>query len=476
MPQLVSTPNRDKTASSAANDKRTLSSEESLMTKDSTSPTNIQTKLMVGSADDPLEHEADAVAESVMRMPENSFIQRKCDECEKEDKLQKKPLAGNTSAVEQANGDSQAVASDSTASAIHASSGKGNTLDQRTNSFMSTRFGNDFSGVRIHTDSEAVQLNRNLKAKAFTTGTDIYFNEGQFQPTASEGKKLLAHELTHVVQQKAGAHRSLQRQMLSDQPPEFVDQRDGAPHAATCGGPSSCPKTFCEPYKSENLARSQRDKMMWILLGGIAAFVNTRVVPLWSEYLMGGSAPQNLTGKFGADFAASPTTVTTTSFLIHALKRNLTASRPSFPSGVNVTTVDLKSTIGAEIAAINKAGGVNEMDFNYPSDIAGNLAGGIGDNQTACKSGAQPSPFNDERLASGFATVIKDSSDNLIVYPFINYTVKDTIDLCPGNCGTSKEQIATVPMSQFEATGISGDVPFTIDFSSSPPPFTIAHP
>ena len=116
------------------------------------------------------------------------------------------------------------------------------------------------------------------------------------------------------------------------------------------------------------------------------------------------------------------------------------------------------------------------MNFNYPSDIAGNLAGGIGDNQTACVSGAQPSPFNDERRATGIATVIKDAAGNLTVYPLINYTVKDTIDLCPGNCGTSKEQIATVPMSQFEATGISGDVPFTINFSAAPPPFTILHP
>ncbi|MDB5121287.1 MAG: hypothetical protein JWN56_2505 [Sphingobacteriales bacterium] len=424
----------------------------------------IQTKLTVGSPDDPLEHEADSVADQIVRAPENSFIQRKCDECEKEEKLQKK-----------SNGYSQSAVSESTSATIQSAAGKGSTLDQQTNSFMSSHFGNDFSGVKIHTDPEAIQLNRDLNAKAFTTGADIYFNEGQYQPHATEGKKLLAHELTHVVQQKAVNRNTVQRQLASDPKVDYVDQRDGAPHATTCGGPSSCPATFCQPYTSENFARSQRDKMMWILLGGIAAFVDSRVVPLWSEYLMGGSPPQNLTSKFGADFAASPTTATTTSFLVNALKRNLGATRPSFPTGVNVTVVDLKSIISAEIAAINKAGGANEMDFNFPSDIAGNLAGGIGDNQTACKSGAQPSPFNDERLASGIATVIRDSSDNLTVFPLINYTVKDTIDLCPGNCGTSKEQIATVPMSQFEATGISGDVPFTIDFSSVQPPFIINH-
>lgn len=436
----------------------------------------LQTKLDVGAIDDPLEKEADDTAAHVMRMPDHSFIQRKCQACEKEDKLQRKPADEDELSHIQRKSDSSIPVADSTANAIESSSGKGSPLDQHTNAFMSSRFNKDFSGVKIHTNSEAVRLNQDLKARAFTTGSDIYFNQGQYQPTSEDGKRLLAHELTHVVQQKGKARFGLQRQMASEPKPDFVDQRDGAPHATTCGAPSNCPKTFCQPYKSENLARSQRDKLMFILLAGIGAAVNSRVVPLWSEYLMGGSPPQDLSSKFGNDFAASPTTASTTSFLVNSLKRNLTASPPSFSGGPAVVVVDLKSTIGPEITEINTAGGTNEMNFNYPSDIAGNLAGGIGDNQTACVSGAQPSPFNDERRATGIATVIKDAAGNLTVYPLINYTVKDTIDLCPGNCGTSKEQIATVPMSQFEATGISGDVPFTINFSAAPPPFTILHP
>ncbi|MDB5014953.1 MAG: hypothetical protein JWQ25_3155 [Daejeonella sp.] len=207
MPQLVSTPSRGKTATSAANDKRSLSSDESLKPIESSSPLKIQTKLTVGSPNDPLEHEADSVAEQVVRTPENSFIQRKCDECEKEEKLQKKPLADSVKPTIQAKGDSPATASESTTTAIQSGAGKGSTLDQHTNSFMSSRFGNDFSAVKIHTDSEAVQLNRDLNAKAFTTGSDIYFNEGQYQPHSTDGKKLLAHELTHVVQQENGMIR-----------------------------------------------------------------------------------------------------------------------------------------------------------------------------------------------------------------------------------------------------------------------------
>ena len=436
----------------------------------------LQTKLSVGAVDDPLEKEADETADRVMRMPDHSFIQRKCQECEKEEKLQRKPANDDVTPVIQTKSDSSPAVAESTASSIESSTGKGSPLDQDTHAFMSSRFNSDFSGVNIHTNSEAVQWNQDLGARAFTMGSDIYFNQGQYHPYAEDGKRLLAHELTHVLQQKGNGTLNVQRQMVSEPKPDFVDQRDGAPHATTCGAPSNCPKTFCQPYKSENLARSQRDKMMLVLQIGIGAAVNSRVVPLWSQYLMGGSPPQDLSSKFGADFAASPTTASTTTFLVDALRQNLIASPPSFPAGLAAVVVDLKSTIGSEISAINTAGGTNEMNFNYPSDIAGNLAGGIGDNQTACVSGAQPSPFNDERLATGIATVIKDGAGNLTVYPLINYTVKDTIDLCPGNCGTSKEQIATVPMSQFEATGISGDVPFTVNFSAAPPPFKIPHP
>ena len=69
---------------------------------------------------------------------------------------------------------------------------------------MSAKFGVDFSGVRIHDDSEAVGLAKELQAQAFTHGRDIYFNEGKFDPESGAGKNLLAHELTHVVQQAGG--------------------------------------------------------------------------------------------------------------------------------------------------------------------------------------------------------------------------------------------------------------------------------
>ena len=65
---------------------------------------------------------------------------------------------------------------------------------------MESGFGQDFSHVRLHCDSEAASLSSSIHAKAFTHGSDIYFNQGQFSPYTSEGQKLMAHELTHVVQ------------------------------------------------------------------------------------------------------------------------------------------------------------------------------------------------------------------------------------------------------------------------------------
>ena len=92
--------------------------------------------------------------------------------------------------------------------------GSGTGLPNGTRDFMESRFGVDFGGVRIHQDDESNRLNRHLNSLAFTTGQDIYFSSGTFRPGTSEGNHLLAHELTHVVQQTGGTH--LQRKIRGD--------------------------------------------------------------------------------------------------------------------------------------------------------------------------------------------------------------------------------------------------------------------
>ena len=166
----------------------------------------IQTKLTIGSTNDKYEREADAMADRIMRMPMESAsrqplssssptIQTKCAACEhEEDKIQRKPLMmkseGGTPVATQALG-----------AQLNSTKGSGSPLPSGTNSFMGQSFGTDFSHVRVHSGSSAIQMNQGLNARAFTHGSDVYFNSGQYQPGSSEGKRLLGHELTHVVQQ-----------------------------------------------------------------------------------------------------------------------------------------------------------------------------------------------------------------------------------------------------------------------------------
>ena len=175
---------------------------------------HIQTKLSVGAVNDAYEQEADSVADKIMRMPVTSFVQRKCSECEKEDKekVQRMPLSKTISHFVQkkASDNSQEIPAQ-LSTQIQSSRGSGSRLDAGTASFMSERLGTSLDHVNIHTGSEAAKLSKNLNAKAFTVGSDIYFNSGQYNPSSIEGKHLLAHELTHVIQQTGSKELSVQR-------------------------------------------------------------------------------------------------------------------------------------------------------------------------------------------------------------------------------------------------------------------------
>jgi hypothetical protein len=161
----------------------------------------IQPKLTVSEPDDHHEQEADRVADQVMRMPEPK---RKCTRTtrqteqlkQNQDRLQTKKAAPSKSVQA---GESPVVQKSITAHAA--------TLDTETRNFMEPRFGYDFSDVRIHSDGQAVEAARSLNARAFTVGNDIVFGEGQYRPRTDSGRKLLAHELTHVYQQRRPVSR-----------------------------------------------------------------------------------------------------------------------------------------------------------------------------------------------------------------------------------------------------------------------------
>lgn len=163
----------------------------------SSRPAVIQPKLKVNRPGDKYEQEANQMAEKVMRMPDNKYIQRKCAKCEEEEK-NKIQMKGETSVP---------VISPAFQNQLNNSIKGGQPLPPVTNQFMSKAFGADFSHVRIHDNENAYQLNRNIQARAFTFGSNIYFNKGQFSPDSHEGKRLLAHELTHTIQQRPEIRR-----------------------------------------------------------------------------------------------------------------------------------------------------------------------------------------------------------------------------------------------------------------------------
>ena len=140
------------------------------------------------------------------RAPKVAKAQRKAAPTKREEK--KPPAASATVARAQreaAAGAEGGTASPSADAAIQAMrSGPASRLDSSTQSFMESRFGRDFSGVRVHHGNKAAEAADAIGAKAFTTGNDIFFNAGQYQPNSASGRQLIAHELTHTVQQGGG--------------------------------------------------------------------------------------------------------------------------------------------------------------------------------------------------------------------------------------------------------------------------------
>jgi hypothetical protein len=110
---------------------------------------------------------------------------------------------------------------------IQRARGGGQALDEGVRTKMESALGADFSGVRIHADAQADSLNCSLQARAFTTGRDIFFRQGAYNPGSSSGRELLAHELTHVVQQSGGA---VQPKLMVNAPGDRFEQE--ADHAA----------------------------------------------------------------------------------------------------------------------------------------------------------------------------------------------------------------------------------------------------
>jgi hypothetical protein len=162
----------------------------------------VQPKLVVGSANDPLEHEADRIADAVVAAnkdespaPEtssaaNGVVQRMCAGCEEEEEMVRGKDAAESGAV-----DAQR------ASSITESAGKGRSLSRAERAYFEPRFGHRFDRVRVHDGNSSATLASALRARAFTYRQDIFLGAGEYRPETLEGRRVLAHELVHTLQQ-----------------------------------------------------------------------------------------------------------------------------------------------------------------------------------------------------------------------------------------------------------------------------------
>jgi hypothetical protein len=215
------------------------------------SPPIVQAKLTVGRSDDPFEQEANSVASRVVShlhgakqitsLPTLSNVQR-----------------STTPALEQdASAQGGEVAPDM-ANRIQQARGGGRRLDAPVRSAMEQAFGANFGGVRIHQNRQSDTLNRSINARAFTTGQDVFFRQGEYRPGSTAGQGLLAHELTHVVQQSGGAlQRSYQAEADTQSP---QDRLPSAQRVAASGRTLGQPPLIAQRAPSGRIHRCGDDE------------------------------------------------------------------------------------------------------------------------------------------------------------------------------------------------------------------------
>jgi len=179
-------------------------------------PLPIQPKLRVSTPGELLEREADTIADKVVRMRDpvaldtpSSVTSCEPATCKDRTPLQISRVASINRDVALKAGDTPPVTGQS-----------GMPLPSGVRAYFEPRFGHNFGAVRVHTGSEAANMAQAVQARAFTFGHDIVFSAGEYAPATAQGKRLLAHELTHVVQQKSGAHRGrIMREQAAQQAP-----------------------------------------------------------------------------------------------------------------------------------------------------------------------------------------------------------------------------------------------------------------
>jgi Domain of unknown function (DUF4157)/Double-stranded DNA deaminase toxin A len=287
--------------------------------------------LAINEPGDRFEREADVVADQVMRAPETpvsrSFssgagLQRKCAACEEEDnhkKLQRHVSQESSLLVQRKcsqceeeeaqkrvqrseTGAGPAIAPDSVHEVLRS---PGRPMDSSARSFMEPRFGHDFSGVRIHTGAAADRAVRDVSAAAFTVGSDIAFASGRYAPETEAGRHLLAHELTHTVQQGHAAVETNAKALEVGRADDPAEREAGAaanyaisPGAKTMGGFShggpALRRGFPDPPKLRSTGLTQAE---WVKIKATRKFFNLPERPTSAQPGIVGILIDEKTGK-----------------------------------------------------------------------------------------------------------------------------------------------------------------------------------
>jgi hypothetical protein len=215
----------------------------------------IQPKLPVSTTENAHEQEADRIAEQVLRMPEPQ-LQRTGTAgagypgCQNEQTAQRHLQTRRAQTIDSGESVAPPIVHDVLRSA-------GQSLDPMTRQFMEPRFGHDFSKVRVHTDAKAAASAAAVNALAYTVGRDLVFGAGQYQPATTAGKRLLAHELTHIVQQANGFQSRL---AINQEGDHYEREADRTALAITQGTPSSVDSQTSVGVTSQLMRQKADDK------------------------------------------------------------------------------------------------------------------------------------------------------------------------------------------------------------------------
>ncbi|WP_280323445.1 DUF4157 domain-containing protein [Pseudomonas sp. BN102] len=396
--------------------------------------------LKVGAPGDALEREAESVSDRLMRLAptvvpdttEPIAATQPVRGIGGADNRQRLALAEITPSARVATSSDAAAP----ASVHRALASPGLPLATDTRRFFESAFSHDFSAVRVHTDAAARQSAQDLHAQAYTLGHDVVLGAGAAATTSPADRRLLAHELTHVVQQHRGSSSTVMR--------------------------SCSDENFCQPYDSQE----EIDSSKWWLTNtymraeGVETY-GTEVKGLYESFLSRSPGDSLDPVIFDSD----------SSYLVSAFKSSwdtkddmdavieMVGNRLSRAPGWPMRDGD---RWGMSLANFLSADEMANRPINYsnPLSIAGHIAGNIGSSDAG--DDYRKITYGNVTLEK---TVLMGNTGYVSVELTPRYEVFDAIDFCPGDCGSYAEQWVTIPMSRLEASGAAYDVPFKVRFT-----------